>query len=55
MLCAEAAHTNSIVFGLIRRDSNPQPTALEASTLTITPSMRFGYNLGPTNKQIETK
>jgi hypothetical protein len=42
VLSGEATHTNFIVFGLTQSGlTNPQSTALEASTLTITPPKRF--------------
>ena len=37
MLSEEATNINFIVFGLPDQDSNPRSTALEESTLTITP------------------
>jgi hypothetical protein len=40
MLSGEATNTNFIVFGLT---VIPQSTTLEASTLTITQPMRFGF------------
>ena len=42
VLSEEATNTNFIVFGLIR-SSNPRSTTLDASTLTIIPSMRSLY------------
>jgi hypothetical protein len=41
MLSGEATNTSFIVLGLTRRGSHPQSSAHEASTLTITPPMRF--------------
>ena len=43
MLSEEATHANFIVFGLPDRGSNPESTALEATTLTITPPMWLRY------------
>ena len=41
MLNGEVRTTNFIVFGLTRPGSNPRPTSLEASMLTITPPMWY--------------
>jgi hypothetical protein len=42
MLSEKATNTNFIVFDLTHDlDLNPRSTALEASTLTITPLMQF--------------
>ena len=42
MLSEKVTNTNFIVFDLTHDlDSNPRSTALEASTLTITPPMQF--------------
>jgi len=41
VLSGEATNINFIVFGLTRTVINLRSTALEASTLTITPPVRF--------------
>jgi hypothetical protein len=41
VISGKATNTNFKIFGLTRSGSNPQSTALEASTLTITPAMQL--------------
>ena len=71
VLSREATNTNLIVFGLTQsgleptiyctrgehahQGSNPRSTALEASTQTITPQIRYIFYLLWVNKYIKTK
>ena len=44
-VCGDTEYTNLIDLVLIRPDSNPRSTALEASTLSITTHIRLYYSV----------
>ena len=54
MLSGEATNTNFIVFGLIRSGLNPGSTALEVSTLIITPLMMVKKIINYEKKRINS-